>query len=337
MREYLHTLYQFTDPWVVDDTKYRTAFGNPSTPLDDALAATLQWYRDGGTTTTEPPRQRQPGTGLLPRDHTTTSRHPSNRRDRHDDHPASTARRRLHRPCCPAGHRRLHCARCGVRLPDHPQIRHRRDPRLYRQHQGAVTGWFLVLAVSAALLAPAGIYLGRVAGGSLGRWIAATGIAAATVQVIGLSRWVLFVPGLSDDATDPARTADAHRTVELLHTWLGTILGETIGYALTSTFTVLVAFALTRGLAPRWMTYLGYASAALIATGVIIPLGVEAASLSNFLGYIIWCLWLLALAVILWRPPATAPALVSPLGSTQADRAAGATDEPPPIRVEGRA
>jgi nucleoside-diphosphate-sugar epimerase len=53
MREYLHTLYQFTDPWVVDDTKYRTAFGNPTTPLDDALAATLQWYRDAAPTTTD--------------------------------------------------------------------------------------------------------------------------------------------------------------------------------------------------------------------------------------------------------------------------------------------
>ena len=45
MREYLHTLYQFTDRWVVDDTRFRTAFGDPTTPLDDALAATLQWYR----------------------------------------------------------------------------------------------------------------------------------------------------------------------------------------------------------------------------------------------------------------------------------------------------
>ena len=46
MREYLHTLYQFTDRWVVDDTKFRTAFGDHSTPLDDALATTLQWYQD---------------------------------------------------------------------------------------------------------------------------------------------------------------------------------------------------------------------------------------------------------------------------------------------------
>ena len=46
MREYLHTLYQFTDPWVVDDSMFRAAFGVSSTPLDDALAATLQWYRE---------------------------------------------------------------------------------------------------------------------------------------------------------------------------------------------------------------------------------------------------------------------------------------------------
>jgi nucleoside-diphosphate-sugar epimerase len=46
MREYLHTLYQFTDRWVVDDRKFRAAFGDPSTPLDDALDTTLRWYRD---------------------------------------------------------------------------------------------------------------------------------------------------------------------------------------------------------------------------------------------------------------------------------------------------
>lgn len=46
MREYLHTLYQFTDPWVVDDAKYRARFGDTATPLDDALASTLAWYAD---------------------------------------------------------------------------------------------------------------------------------------------------------------------------------------------------------------------------------------------------------------------------------------------------
>ena len=46
LREYLHTLYQFTDRWVVDDTRFRTSFGDQATPLDDALATTLRWYRD---------------------------------------------------------------------------------------------------------------------------------------------------------------------------------------------------------------------------------------------------------------------------------------------------
>jgi hypothetical protein len=44
-----------------------------------------------------------------------------------------------------------------------------------------------------------------------------------------------------------------------------------------------------------------HASAALIATGVLVPLGVHAAALTNFAGYVGWCLWLLALAVALWR------------------------------------
>ena len=55
------------------------------------------------------------------------------------------------------------------------------------------------------------------------------------------------------------------------------------------------------------MTYLGLRSAALIATGIVIPLGVEAASLTNFVGYIAWCLWLIALAVVLWRGARNVP------------------------------
>lgn len=46
MREYLHTLYQFTERWVVDDSRFRSAFGEHATPLDDALAATLRSFQD---------------------------------------------------------------------------------------------------------------------------------------------------------------------------------------------------------------------------------------------------------------------------------------------------
>ncbi|HET7475214.1 MAG TPA: DUF4386 domain-containing protein [Dermatophilaceae bacterium] len=173
---------------------------------------------------------------------------------------------------------------------------------LFREHQGAVMAWFLVLAVSAALMAPAGIWLGRIAGGRLGRWIAGVGIAAATVQVVGLQRWVTLVPGISRDALDPAQRADAEDRFQLWHTVLGKAVGETLGYALTATFTVLVVVALRRSVLPRWLAFIGYAAAALIATGVVIPI-VGAAALTNFAGYVTWCAWLLALAVVLFRVP----------------------------------
>jgi hypothetical protein len=173
---------------------------------------------------------------------------------------------------------------------------------LFREHQGAVVTWFLVLVLSAALMAPAGVFLGRRVGGALGRGIASVGIAAATVQVIGLQRWATLVPGISQDALDPAHRADAEARFELLHTILGTIIGETFGYALTATFTVLMVVALRRTIMPRWMAAIGFTAAGLIATGVAIPL-VEVTSLSNFAGYVAWCVWLLGVAVLLFRAP----------------------------------
>lgn len=185
---------------------------------------------------------------------------------------------------------------------------------LFRRHEAAVVGWFAVLMFSAAMMAPAGIWLGRLAGGPRGRTIAVVGTAAATVQVVGLQRWVTLVPTISQEALDPTRHAAAVHRFGLFHTVLGTIIGETLGYALTATFTVLVVRALHRSVMPRWLAIVGSAAAVLIATGIVVPL-TEAASLTNFLGYILWCIWLLALAVMLVRvrtPPQSSPGLMEP-------------------------
>jgi hypothetical protein len=174
----------------------------------------------------------------------------------------------------------------------------------YRAHRAAITGWFAILVIGAALLAPVAVLLGRLAGGRRGRWIASLGVAAAVVQVVGLARWVLLVPAISHDALDPSRAVAARHRFELLHTWLGEVLGETIGYALSAAFTLLVVTALRRGAiaaAPRWTNRLGAGAAVLIASGVLIPLGVGAAELTNFVGYVAWSGWLVAMAVVLWR------------------------------------
>ena len=172
---------------------------------------------------------------------------------------------------------------------------------LFREHQGAVMTWFLVLVVSAALMAPAGIWLGRLAGGTLGRWIAGVGIAAATVQVVGLQRWVTLVPGISDDALDPA--APRRRRGPVRAAAHGARQGHRRDDRLRADRDVhgpgrrrADAARCCRG---GWRSP-GTSRPALIATGVVIPL-VEAASLTNFAGYVAWCAWLLAVAVVLFR------------------------------------
>jgi len=163
----------------------------------------------------------------------------------------------------------------------------------FRADENEIVVLFSMLALGAALLAPIAVILGRLAGNDLGRWSIRVGIAAAAVQVIGLTRWPLIVPSLADDNdTD---------TFETVHTALGTVVGETFGYALTAAWTVLIIFALGQRLAGRWFELLGLASAALIALGVLIPLDVPGADFANFVGYVLWSLWLLALAVLVWR------------------------------------
>ena len=125
-------------------------------------------------------------------------------------------------------------------------------------------------------------------------------MAAAVVQVVGLQRWLTLVPGIAADALDPARHDAAGQEFTRWHTLLGQVIGETVGYALTAVFTVLVAYALGRAILPRWLAILGYAAAALIATGVLVPV-IGAASVTNFVGYVLWCGWLLAVAYTLLR------------------------------------
>lgn len=45
VRELIEMLYEFEEPFVVDDTQFRDAFGAETTPLDDAIATTVAWFR----------------------------------------------------------------------------------------------------------------------------------------------------------------------------------------------------------------------------------------------------------------------------------------------------
>ena len=45
MREILEMIYQFEEPFILDDSKFTQQFGNHATPLREAIRTTLAWYR----------------------------------------------------------------------------------------------------------------------------------------------------------------------------------------------------------------------------------------------------------------------------------------------------
>jgi hypothetical protein len=161
----------------------------------------------------------------------------------------------------------------------------------FRDHQGAVSAWFSVLALSAALLAPIAIGVGRLSSTRTMRIAVRVGIAAAAVQVIGLLRWPILVPGYAADGD-----ADSFRTASDI---LGTGIGETLGYLLTATWTVLVVVALRRRFAGRWFGVLGAVSALLVLVGVLSPLDLPGIDTANFFGYVLWSIWLIAFGVVI--------------------------------------
>jgi hypothetical protein len=169
----------------------------------------------------------------------------------------------------------------------------------FQAAQGPVTVWFLALAAGAALLAPVAIGIGKLSDARAMRWAVPAGIAAATVQVVGLLRWPLLVPGWAADG-DVAAFATANRV-------LGNLVGETGGYLLTAVWTALVLLALGRAFAGRAFVGLGGVAAILILVGVLSPLSLPLVDLANFAGYVLWSGWLVIFAALLARRGARMP------------------------------
>jgi Domain of unknown function (DUF4386) len=162
----------------------------------------------------------------------------------------------------------------------------------FRAHEGAVSAWFTVLALSAALLAPIAVGVGRLSDRREMRIAVRVGVAAALVQVVGLLRWPLLVPGYASSGN-----RDAFETAGDI---LGTAIGETAGYLLTAVWTTLVVVALGRAFAGRWFATLGLVSAALVLVGVFSPLDLPVVDTANFFGYVLWSLWLVAFGIVLF-------------------------------------
>jgi hypothetical protein len=170
--------------------------------------------------------------------------------------------------------------------------------------RASVISWFLLLALGAALLAPVAIGVGRLSGARAMRWAVGVGIAAAVVQVVGLLRWPLLVPGWAavstgSAGTDPAAAGAAQDAFATANRVLGNMIGETGGYLLTAAWTGLVLVALGTAFAGRLFALLGAASAMLILAGVLSPLDLPVVDLATFAGYVLWSIWLVIFGIVL--------------------------------------
>ena len=129
----------------------------------------------------------------------------------------------------------------------------------FRDHQGAVSAWFSVLALSAALLAPIAIGVGRLSA-------RARHADRGAGRDRGRRRAGHRPAALADPRARLRRRRERRRVhVTTASDILGTAIGETLGYLLTATWTVLVIVALGRRYAGRWFQVLGGVSAALVA------------------------------------------------------------------------
>lgn len=132
--------------------------------------------------------------------------------------------------------------------------------------------------------------------------LAIFGAFAGLVQTIGLSRWVFAVPVLAarfaSDTSAPAQ-ASVTTTFDTVNALLGVGIGEHLGYIFTTTWTLILVWAM-RGARPI-SGAIGTLGAAGIAAGLLEPLGWSAAATLNALGYSLWSLWLMWLGVLLLR------------------------------------
>lgn len=203
-----------------------------------------------------------------------------------------------------------------ARTFDYPEILRRpTDEVLARVRAGgrrlSLLWW--AFAMCAVLFVPAGTLLAASmsqVSGELRTTIVALGVLAAVVQLLGLVRWSFVVPWLAREAVgaSPARAEAIDVAFQSLNRSLGLAVGEHLGYLLTGVWTALAGVAmLAPGGLPAWLGVLALpVGAALVVCSAesVGPLerdGWRFAARLLPIAFAAWCVWLLAVGVVLLR------------------------------------
>lgn len=165
--------------------------------------------------------------------------------------------------------------------------------------------WYL-FALTALLAIPVALLLQRVFPDQpeLAAASAIIGVISGVVQAMGLLRWSLLVPSLAQQYNAPGAsqaTKDAVAVVfNAFHTYVGTVVGEHLGYMFTGAWTILLSIMMFS--APTFGPILGIVGiigALGILTGLAEPFGWKPAGAINAMSYVLWSLWLIVSGVAL--------------------------------------
>lgn len=135
------------------------------------------------------------------------------------------------------------------------------------------------------------------------------GVLAGVTSSLGFIRWVFMVPHLASLYVDPASSQATREAVvvvfEAFHLYAGFSIGEHLGYLFIGLWTLLLGLAMLKvSLFKPWLGWLGIISALLIMFGSAEGAGLEVAAEVNVIGFLLWSVWMIAMAVFLiWAKP----------------------------------
>ena len=184
-------------------------------------------------------------------------------------------------------------------------------PLILEERAAVVVGYGAYLAYSLLIL-PLAVMLyfalkGRGASPLLAV-AAAVGAVSALARALGIVRWLFLMPYLAEIYADPASSPATREAVEVAYTAFNEYaggVGELLGVALTGALWVgLTSVALLRsGRFPRWLGLLGLLAAVLLLPGLLSVVGLDVGALFAVVGGNVLLIWMLALAVVLFRSP----------------------------------
>ncbi|MEU5397885.1 DUF4386 domain-containing protein [Streptomyces sp. NPDC005963] len=180
-------------------------------------------------------------------------------------------------------------------------------PRLLEE-EGAVRAGYAVYLLYSVLFLPVAVWTTRVLtdgeDSALSRVAVGFAIASTLARTIGISRWLLAMPGLAEahgDASGAGVRESLAVQYQVLNDFAGGI-GEVLGVSLFAVgwLVCTVTAALRAGSTPRWLLFSGF----LVAAGLALPLaelaGVDSGAATS-IGSSLLHLWFLAAAVTLFR------------------------------------